>query len=185
MKLELTEGGIEFLLRSMAGGPTPEFCKITLGNGVNAGKQAKELSNPVKDIDIIDMYREGNFVTLVSTMNNSEIEERFRETELGVYITDPDKTSETGVILFAYGYSPEDEATVIPAAADYTFETVQKVMVYVGATENVSVVFGDSQIFATKDDLRKHASKTDNPHHVTAEQVGASKVQIITWEADD
>ena len=148
MKLALTTSGLEFLLKSLQGGPSPEFCKIAFGNGVDAGSNATEMSNLVKELDIYSITRKEDYVSLVSILNNTEITERFKATELGVYITDP--TSSTGVTLYAYGYSPEDEAALIPAASDYLIETEETIMVYVGSVEDVKAVLSDSSLYASK-----------------------------------
>lgn len=177
MKLELTNGGVDYLSHCLEGGPSPEFCKITLGNGANAGENAEDMSNPIKDIPIAEMSRDGNFVTLIGVLNNATVTERFKATEIGVYVTDPDDESGSGVILFAYAYAPEDEAAVIPAAADYTFETVEKVLVYVGKTEDVTAILSDSLLTATKAELQAHTDNNNNPHNVTAAQVGLGNVE--------
>lgn len=179
MKLELTAGGLDFLSHCLEGGPSPIFCKISYGNGVDAGTSAEEMSNPVKDIEISEITRAAgsSFVTLIGVLNNAEVEERFKANEIGVYITDPDNDTGSGVILFAYGYVPDEEAAVIPAAADYAFETVEKVMVYVGATENVSALISESLTAATKAEVQAHVDNETNPHKVTAEQVGLGNVE--------
>lgn len=148
MKLALTTSGLNFLLKSLQGGPSPEFCKIAFGNGADAGKNATEMSNPVKEIDIYSITRKEDYVSLVGILNNTEITERFKATELGVYITD--ETSATGITLYAYGYSPEDEAALIPAASDYLIETEETIMVYVGSVEDVRAVLSDSSLYASK-----------------------------------
>lgn len=153
MKLSLTTSGLEFLLKSLQGGPAPEFCKIAFGSGNDAGESAIEMSNPVKELDIYSITRKEDYVSLVSVLDNTEITERFKATELGVYITD--KTSPTGVTLYAYGYSPEDEAALIPAASDYLIETEEIIMVYVGNAENVKAILSDSSLFATKADVER------------------------------
>ena len=146
-------------------------------NGLRSNQMLPFYSSPVKDIAIAEMSRDGNFVTLIGRLNNAEVNERFKETEIGVYVTDPDDDTGTGTILFAYGYVPDEEAAVIPAAADYTFETVQKVMVYVGATQDVTAILSDSQLTATKAELQAHTDNSNNPHNVTAAQVGLGNVE--------
>ncbi len=148
MKLSITTAGLEFLLKSLQGGPSPEFCKIAFGNGNDAGKNATEMSNIVKELDIYSITRKEDYVSLVGILNNSEITESFKATELGIYITDP--TNATGVTLYAYGYSPEDEAALIPAASDYPIETEETIMVYVGSVEDVKAVLSDSSLYASK-----------------------------------
>lgn len=177
MKLDLTAGGLDYLSHCLAGGPSPIFCKITIGNGVNAGYESQYMSNPLKDIPITEISRNGNFVTLTGVMNNTTVEERFKATEIGVYITDPDNENGTGTILFAYGYVTEEEAAVIPAVSDYMFETIENILVYVGATENVSAIISDSLVTASKSELRAHTDNNNNPHNVTASQVGLGNVE--------
>ena len=148
MKLSLTTAGLDFLLKSLQGGPSPEFCKIVFGKGTDAGSNATELSTPVKEIDICSIMRKEDYVSIVGVLNNAEITERFKATELGVYIKD--ESSADGVTLYAYGYSPEEQAALIPSASDYLIETEETIMVYVGSVEDVKAVLSDSSLFASK-----------------------------------
>lgn len=176
MKLALTAGGLDFLRKCLQGGPSPEFCKIVFGNGNDAGNNASEMSNPVKEIDIQSITRKENYVTLVGILNNTEIAERFKATELGVYITDPNVSE--GTILYAYGHVAEAEAALIPSATDYLIETEEIIFVYVGAVDNVTAILSDSSLFASKNELNKHKTDSENPHNVTAEQLGLSVEDI-------
>ena len=144
MKINVTTLGVEMILHCLEGGPSLRFASLVLGNGADAGTSASEMSNPLQTIPIsaIDREEGSEFVKLTGILNNSNVVERFRATELGVMAEDPDNEGE--YILFAYGYSPEEEATVIPSATDYAFETTQNVFVYVGKTEDVTAIVSES-----------------------------------------
>lgn len=183
MKLTLTPEGVDTLVHCLDGGPSPIFNAILLGNGENAGEDVVEMSNPIVTIPISSITRDENsdVVTLLGTFNNANVEERFKATETGVTIVDPDDNTQS--ILFAYGYVPEDEAAVIPAVTDYTFETTEKCIVYVGATQDVTAIITESLSVATKAELQAHINDHNNPHNVSAEQIGLGNVPNV--DTDD
>ncbi len=185
MKINLTSGGIDFLAQCMDGGPSPVFEKITYGNGENAGKEATQLSNPLVDVEISACEVKDKFIELTTVMDNSSllledagITNGFRATELGVFITDPKNEGEP--ILFAYGYDELEDATYIPTATAYPFETTDVIMVYIGDTENVSAILNESMTFVTKDYFENHTNDKENPHEVTKNQVGLGFVPNVT-----
>ena len=183
MKLSLTPNGVDLLLHCLEGGPSPVFTAIVLGNGDDAGDKANAMSNPLEEIPIntIERAEGAEFVTLTGVLNNADVETRVRATETGIYAQDPD--NELNKILFAYAYVPDDEAAVIPAAADYAFETIEKVSVYVGTTQDVTAIIAESTLTATKAELLQHTNNIHNPHSVTAEQVGLGNVPNV--DTDD
>lgn len=182
MKLNLTPNGVDLLLHCLEGGPSPVFTAIVLGNGSDAGSEATAMSNALEEIPIntIERAEGADFVTLTGVLNNAQIENRFRATETGVYAQNPD--DELGTILFAYACVPDDEAAVIPAAADYAFETIEKVSVYVGTTQDVTAIIAESTLTATRAELLQHTNDVHNPHLVTAEQVGLGNVPNVSTD---
>lgn len=192
MRLSVTPGGVDLLLHCLEGGPSPVFTAIVLGNGSNAGSEATELSNPIHTFGItaIEREEESEYVTLHGEFNNADITERFRATETGILAQDPD--DENATILFAYAYVPSDEAPVIPAAADYTFETTDHFIVYVGKTENVSAVISNSLQTVSRVEFDIHVNDLNNPHQVTKEQIGLDQVvnaspenTVVTYPAEE
>lgn len=192
MRLSVTPGGVDLLLHCLEGGPSPVFTAIVLGNGGNAGSEATELSNPIHTFGITAIEREegSDYVTLHGEFNNAEITDRFRATETGILAQDPD--NEGATILFAYSYVPNDEAPVIPAAADYTFETTDHFIVYVGKTENVSAVISNSLQTVSRVEFDIHVNDLNNPHQVTKDQIGLDQVPntspentVVTYTAEE
>ena len=182
MKINVTTLGVEMILHCLEGGPSLRFASLVLGNGADAGTSASEMSNPLQTIPIsaIDREEGSEFVKLTGILNNSNVVERFRATELGVLAEDPDNEGE--YILFAYGYSPEEEATVIPSATDYAFETTQNVFVYVGKTEDVTAIVSESVANVSRAEFQQHLGDNRNPHAVSAMQVGLGNVPNVTTD---
>ncbi len=181
MKLDLTRTGINYLLKSLAGGPPPVFTSIVLGNGANAGgEDATQISNPLATIGISNIERDNDFVTLTGILNNNDITSEFRANEMGVFIQDPD--NEGKELLFAYGYVANEKAMFIPSITDYLFETIENVMVYVGATENVTAVLTDSLATVSKAEFNQHISDKNNPHGVTKAAIGLGDVPNVSTD---
>ena len=179
MTVEVTQNGIDALLYALANEKKIVFDKILLGNGADAGKDPVALSNPLLESSITDVKRnaDNDFVTLTSKFDNNNVSARFRVTETGVTVIDPSDESKT--VLFAYGYADESIATVIPAPDDCAFEVTQRVVVYVGASAEISKVVIESTQYATKAEVDAHISSRTNPHGVTAAQVGLGSVPNV------
>lgn len=180
MKINLTPDGVDFLLHCFEGGPSPVFTAIVLGNGADAGNKVSEMSNPLVEIPISSIERAdgADFITLSGVVNNADIEARFRATETGVYIQDPN--NEALKILFAYAHIPDDEATVIPAANDYAFQTTENVSVYVGSTKDVTAIISESISTVSKAEFSQHTKNLNNPHQVTKEQLDLGNVPNVS-----
>ena len=182
MKINVTTLGVEMILHGLEGGPSLQFASLVLGNGTDAGASASEMSNPLQTIPIsaIDREEGSEFVKLTGILNNANVNERFRATELGVLAVNPDHEGE--YILFAYGYTPEEEASVIPSATDYAFETTQNVFVYVGKTEDVTAIVSESVATISRAEFQQHTGDNRNPHKVSAEQIGLGNVPNVTTD---
>jgi len=182
MKLNVTPIGVDMILQCLEGGPSLRFSSLVLGNGTDAGTSAYEMSNPLQTIPISAIDREdgSEFVKLTGILSNANVIARFRATELGVMAVNPDNEDEH--ILFAYGYTPENEASVIPSVTDYAFETTQNVFVYVGKTEDVTAILSESIATVSRAEFRQHKEDNGNPHKVNAEQVGLGNVPNVTTD---
>lgn len=184
MKPKLTNEGIAAQIRALSGeGIT--FSKIKLGNGdaPNDYKILTDLQNPLADAAFTSMVaeEETGYVQLESTFTNANLASAFYWKEVGIFITDPD--DQTNDLLYAYGHvdigGTQETASSIPAAADEDFELTLTYRVYVGEADNLSAMLAESSIYATKTAFKEHTADRDNPHHVTAEDVGLGNVDNV------
>ena len=175
MEINLTDGGRGVLTRALAEGVEIHFTTVQLGNGANAGSDATALSNRLMRILISELSRGDSIVTLTAVGTNTEVTAGFRNTELGVFCRDPDNSDQE--ILYAYGYEPEGTADYVPPGADRILEMQMSILIYIGEAENVTAEIADSSVYATKTAFDAHVGNRDNPHEVTAEQIGLGNVE--------
>ena len=130
MTLQLTNAGINALLRATAGDSLTLSC-VKIGNGAaQAAGAATDLSNPLVTLSITECTVANQRATISVTLNNSTIDAGFRLTEIGVFAQDQDDSTEE--ILYAYGTEPEATADYIAASGDNILEEDITIDVFVG-----------------------------------------------------
>ena len=181
MELNITNVGQDTILHAMNGGSV-EFTRVLFGNGANAGLDATALSNPQLAAGIQSLTHDdgADTATVTAVATNANVTAPFKVTEIGLLAIDPTDREGGGEILFAYGYTPEDEAGAIPAGDDYAMEIAENLIIYVGRAENVSAVIAESQIYATRAALEGHINDTNNPHQTDKNAVGLGNVPNVT-----
>ena len=173
MTLQLTNAGINALLRAMTGDELTLSC-VKIGNGAaQAAGAATDLSNPLVTLNITECTVANQRATISVTLNNSTIDAGFRLTEIGVFAQDQDDSAEE--ILYAYGTEPEATADYIAASGDNILEEDITIDVFVGNAENVSAIINESLVYATKAAFDAHVANHENPHAVTKAQVGRAE----------
>ena len=175
MSLKLTNVGKQILLQAMAGETALKFLYIQLGNGADATRSATALSNPMMTLEISGYEATEEGLTLEAAYSGQDVEVTFWATELGVLVEDPDVAG--GTVLYAYQYTPVITAERVHSGQDLDTETQMLVDVYVGDAEEVEVVLAKPGENVTRTEFEAFAARQDNPHNVTAEQVGLGKVQ--------
>lgn len=180
MTLQLTNSGINALLRATAGDSLTLSC-VKIGNGAaQAAGAATDLSNPLVTLNITECTVANQRATISVTLNNSTIDAGFRLTEIGVFAQDQDDSTEE--ILYAYGTEPEATADYIAASGDNILEEDITIDVFVGNAENVSAIINESLVYATKAAFDAHVANHENPHAVTKAQVGLSNVPNVATD---
>lgn len=178
MTLNLTNAGLNVLLRALAG-DNIVFTKAQIGNGeAQAPATADALSNPLLDLPIQAIDVSETNATLQTKFNNAEVEAGFRHTETGIFVQNQDDSS--AEILYAYGTQPESTADYIAASGDSILETQMDFLVFVGESTNISAIISESLVYASASDLKSHVENTENPHNVTKEQIGLGNVPNVS-----
>ncbi|MCC8156371.1 MAG: hypothetical protein LIO54_03730, partial [Oscillospiraceae bacterium] len=169
MTLNLTTNGKELLTLVLAGEATLTFTKLSIGSGADAGEDAAALSSPVLSTTFAKQETLDNYAKLTAIFDNSSITTKTAVTETGIFADDPDNPGTD--LLYAYGYADAEEADYIPPVSEAALEVQQTVYVYIAEAKTFSVTI-DPNAAALATDLEAHIADTDNPHNVTAEQVG-------------
>lgn len=137
-----------------------------------------DLVNPILTIEITDMTKGSNYVSITGSFDNSEVTSGFNWAETGIFATDEDGKE----FLYAYCHTG-DEYEFIPANdCGKTLGVNLTLLVMVGDAENVSAVIGEGTLYATRAALEDHKRDFKNPHGVTAEQIGLGNVSNTSPE---
>ena len=163
----------EALAAKALGGQSMRFTRIVLGDGQLSGQSPAELEGLLGEkvsLPVAESYREDNSTwTVGAPFDNKDLSIGFYWREVGVYAQDPDE----GEILFSYA-SAQDAPDYIPPLTGGRWEKRIYVSERVSSAANVTVDASKSVLYAPKEDLVKHVSDHNNPHKVTADQVGAA-----------
>lgn len=163
-------------------GTALKFTKMQLGDG-ELGSQAiaamTKLINPLITLDISSIKAGNNYAAIKSNFSNSGLSTGFYWREIGVFAADPEKPNDRNSdILYCYA-NAGSLAEYIPAAGSEIIEKVISVPCIIGDAENVSASV-KSEIYVSKEDLNEHINDKNNPHEVTAEQIGALTDTTLT-----
>ncbi len=177
MTPNLTSKGHVLLLRALEGAAL-KFTRIQLGNGAaQNAKNATALSNPLATLLLTKAVTGSQYITLTSSFSNSEITAGFRITEVGIWAEDPD--NEGAEILYALGNEPEGTADYAPSKDSRILELEYSIMIFVGEAQNVTAEISESLAYASAAELKTHTGNKQNPHGVTAEQIGLGNVPNV------
>lgn len=165
-------------------GTALKFTKMQLGDG-ELGSQAiaamTGLVNPLITVGISGVKAGNNYATVKSNFSNSGLMTGFYWREIGVFAADPEKPNDRNSdILYCYA-NAGSLAEYIPAAGSEIIEKIISIPCIIGDAENVSAEV-ESGIYATKAELKEHIDNKNNPHGVTAKQLGALTDESLTKE---
>lgn len=165
-------------------GTALKFTKMQLGDG-ELGSQAiaamTKLVNPLITVGISSVKAGSNYATVKSNFSNSGLTTGFYWREIGVFAADPEKPNDRNSdILYCYA-NAGSLAEYIPAAGSEIVEKIISIPCIIGDAENVSAEV-ESGIYATKEELNEHINDKNNPHRVTAKQIGALTNDSLTKE---
>lgn len=178
MTLQLTNAGLNALLRAMSGDRIV-FTTVKIGNAAAQDvASATDLANPLKTLDITSVSVNGNNATLETSFNNADIEAGFRLLEVGIFAQNQDDADSD--ILYAYGTEAEETADYIAANSDSILETKMEFSIFVGNAENISAIINESLAYATRTEFEAHLNDKNNPHGVTKAQVGLGNVPNVS-----
>lgn len=180
---KFTDEGKALQAKAQAG-TALKFTKMQLGDG-ELGSQAiaamTGLVNPLITVGISGVKAGNNYATVKSNFSNSGLTTGFYWREIGVFAADPEKPNDRNSdILYCYA-NAGSLAAWIPSAGSEIVEKIISIPCIIGDAENVSAEVA-SEIYATKEALKEHIDNKNNPHGVTAKQLGALTDESLTKE---
>lgn len=184
---QLTNAGWDLLTRGVSGEKIT-FTVMRIGNG-QIGDTDQDtlltLINPLLEIPIgsIQASEEG-YVEISGSFDSDDIADDFHWRELGIFAKGEDGTE----VLYAYSNDGANASILRAGGGDVVVEQNISVVIAIGEAQNVTAVITTSTSYVSKMDFDAHTDNENNPHKVTAQQVGLGKVpnvatndQTPTW----
>jgi Phage tail-collar fibre protein len=160
------------------------FTRIALGDGSLSGQSILELNrliNEKKSLSITKLKTQPDGKAVVgAVLSNQDITTGFYFREIGVFAQDPD----VGEILYCYGNAGATAEYIPAGGGPDIIEKNIDIITIVGNASNVSAVINSSLVYATQEELQNHLNDTNNPHNVTAAQIGAETPAGAQAKAD-
>lgn len=185
---KLISGDVLSIVRAVSGSGYVDPDTLASQTGVTDEKQ--EL------VFAAQSYPEEGKCALPVKLTNSGVKEEYTANQIGVYAFDPDE----GEILFLISQAEEGKGTDVPAESDIPgFSASWEFFIQYGQADGVEVTVDPSNtvnhaeaeaivdthdksqnphegVLAKVSDLANHTSAQNNPHNVTAAQLGLDKV---------
>ena len=118
----------------------------------------------------IDVAHEGSDCKITCLLNNYQVEEGYILKQIGIYAKLAD--DEDDILAIIGQQSGEQIHPAAEGEAEYEWITLPKV----SGTSSITVEGGAGSL-ALKKDLFAHTNRQDNPHNVTAKDLGLDKVE--------
>lgn len=174
---KLTNNGKAMHIKSVFG-DSIKFTKVAFGSGAKPDDfaQMNELNNVVAIVPFVsyDNTTNQNILNLKWELDTSEISNSFTWSEYGLYAEDKDGNE----FLYAYAYD-DTPITIDKIEQGVVSLYVGYVTVSITDTDNITVELGEYDT-VTVNQFKAHTENANNPHNVTAEQVGLGKVENVS-----
>lgn len=174
--LQLTDAGVAAILAAVYTGSEITFTCAKIGSGAAPAdiKPMTDIVTPVETLEFTDLDAGDSVATLKFQLDNSDIDNGFWLRELGIF-AEVDNTT----ILYAYTNAGNNAVYIKKYSSDTLTTLTFAVSVAIGDAENVTAVISEAVGYATEEELEAHTTANDNPHGVTAEQVGLGNVPNV------
>lgn len=151
-----------------------KFTKMVLGDGANKNPEgATEVINPICEVEIESVtLSDKNVLTITASFTNKDITSGFYMREKGLYLSDGEEE-----ILAIYANAGSTAGYVEPAASGLIKKVIRSSVTFSQA-DIVNVELIDNS-YANAVDFEKHEKDKENPHNVTAKQVGLENVPNV------
>lgn len=175
-KIKLTAAGKAQIVKAVTGNERIRFTRIVMGNGAaQDAESATGLNNQTAEAEFAEITVNYGTAVLTARYDNGDLQTGFYATELGIMAVGQDEAE------FMYAYATTENASYIPATDEAPGTNYEiTVAVAVGEAENVEAVIGEAGGYARKQELKEHIEDQNNPHNVTAKDVGLENVQNVS-----
>lgn len=185
-KCLLTDAGNAIAFTALVNGGNIEFSKVEIGSGKQpSAEQATTLAQKKIDGQFLSISKnDDNSATINFCFDNKNVTEQFNFTEFAIYAkyTASGSKSAESEVLYAYGYTLDETGETIPTFTNANSYVKENIFLTfkIGSPDSLIVNLGEYEDYANKAAFEKHTADIENPHKVTAKQVGLGNVENIS-----
>lgn len=173
----LTNSGA-VLMTQVAAGRTVIFTRVESGSGYSASPAVlQNVVDKKQDMFLDEVIFENRQAVVKTTLSNVQLEEEYQLRQVGVYAKLEGDEADTLVII-GQQYNGEK----IPSYGNGIIQIEYDIAMKISGTGNVTIE-GVGTGYVTKGQFLAHLSDNDNPHKVTAKQLGLENVPNV--DTDD
>ncbi len=173
----LTNSGA-VLMTQVAAGRTVIFTRVESGSGYSASPAVlQNVVDKKQDMFLDEVIFENRQAVVKTTLSNVQLEEEYQLRQVGVYGKLEGDEADTLVII-GQQYNGEK----IPSYGNGIIQIEYDIAMKISGTGNVTIE-GVGTGYVTKGQFLAHLSDNDNPHKVTAKQLGLENVPNV--DTDD
>lgn len=182
MQPKITNSGIGAMIQILDGESTLTFTRIGMGNGPAPSdyRTLTELQNEVASVSITALTLDNQQATIEAAYVNDALDDPFSWTEVGIFATDPNDAN--GEILYAYAHyevdGDADPEVFVPSHSQQEVEIQLTYKLFIGSLTDIEAIIADSTT-VTRQMFDDHVENYNNPHQVTAAQVGLGNVPNV------
>ena len=169
----LTNNGAN-MMTQVAAGRTLLFTRVEAGADYSASPATLQgVINQKQDVFLDGAEYENKQATVTFTLSNIQLEEGYQLRQIGIYARLEGDDTET-LLIIGQQYNGEK----IPAAREGILQIEYNVAMKVSGTGNVTID-GIGTGYVTKGQFLAHLNDNNNPHKVTAKQIGLGNVPNV------
>lgn len=174
--LSITDEGKALQVKALYGNSII-FTKVALGDGSQPTdiSAMTQLNHQLYVCEIDDFENNGTTGIIHWSLDSQRVTDNFQWTEYGIFAKD----AQNNEVLYAYAYDTSPQ-TIYSGNNSAITQIETDVNVAFGNAENVTAVIGEYSAYAEKARTYAHIDSRNNPHVVTAEQVGLGNVDNVS-----
>ncbi len=177
-RLKPTKNAQAQMLKTIEGA-TLRFSRVGLGNGERPSidfEDITQMQNFVCFGNLTSYERNGTNAIIHWQLDCASVENTFDWTEYALFALDENDNE----FLFSYAYNEGTPQPISSVNSESLVMLENDINICIGDAEHVSAIIGEYSAYASKEVVEEHINNKENPHNVTAEDIGLERVENVS-----
>lgn len=177
-RLKPTKNAQAQMLKTIEGA-TLRFSRVGLGNGERPSidfEDITKMQNLVCFGNLTHYERNGTNAIIHWQLDCASVENAFEWTEYALFALDENNNE----FLFSYAYNEGMAQPISSVNSESLVMLENDINICIGDAEHVSAIIGEYSAYASKEIVEEHINNYNNPHKVTARDIGLECVENVS-----